>query len=837
MSEPTKMLTLSIEEKLNTHNNRQFIYVDDVVDDIDNDQEVIDRFNKLVIQYYKDVDDDFKKYLENPKNLGLLKTIKSKYIHLSRSPKITKRTKKLEAKAYVNEMLESDLYKDNVEYKFTRDDKKIIYEYCAKKIKGIYKHAQALKTGYCNLLIINGFSEANTISVCVTKDDLEANGQWLHRLFKELDNRFPHKKLNDKIMVISSSKKNDLNGHATHCKDFNSAWKILKRPNDIKIIFVCSNKTRISDILDMSLDFQNLNPSLQKNLRILHDEAHNPQNGVPAYRNIVENIILQPNVLSYTPITASNKSLFDPTNPLWLQSNLEKQAQNYTSYDKTKSTDTNYSSCSKAIRKTIEELKKSPHWVDFGVDKISQEIFMNVHSEEYSKYNRYSKDELEQEINKEVKEFIKQNIVSTNIDINRIKQDVNELSKNQLIEHIKLINMERRRTLEFCKFMEHNREIEAVNSGLNWINMNQILDVEFFKKNEFNMHLLSTPNRKIITRFLCLEAKKRIDDCIVLGIYGNEGDKYHLFYNDIELEVSGIMGNGEFNDKLNKLFTHLNRNGINLKVPFIIIGNYNPTGESLTYVSTSYGTLRSNTRLISTNAEEDYQQAARGNFMLTRFIQMNPSWIAPEKYLIGPKQFIDNALSYELENDARIDELLLRTEDNNNNEITILHSDNNQSLPDAGGIVAIPTKITISGNEPEILKLQEILEKGRHRTVQDYIEFLELLKYCYDNEEIECEIDDKSKKFIANWDNYTLKNIRTYRKNENCEVGPKKGVWKFANYQNYYNVGTPFINSTNNIKVNECEILTCKDNYILKDETGAVLEKNNKSVWWMGYKY
>jgi hypothetical protein len=38
---------------------------------------------------------------------------------------------------------------------------------------------------------------------------------------------------------------------------------------------------------------------------------------------------------------------------------------------------------------------------------------------------------------------------------------------------------------------------------------------------------------------------------------------------------------------------------------------------------------------------------------------MNPSWIAPEKYLIGPKQFIDNALSYELENDARIDELLL----------------------------------------------------------------------------------------------------------------------------------------------------------------------------------
>ena len=65
--------------------------------------------------------DDFKKYVENPENIGLIKIIKNKYPHLSRAPRITKRTKKLDVKAYVFEMLESHLYKDSVQYKFTRE--------------------------------------------------------------------------------------------------------------------------------------------------------------------------------------------------------------------------------------------------------------------------------------------------------------------------------------------------------------------------------------------------------------------------------------------------------------------------------------------------------------------------------------------------------------------------------------------------------------------------------------------------------------------------------------------------------------------------------------------
>lgn len=811
----------------------------DNIEDIDTEQEVIGRFLDMTKQFYEDVDNDFKKYSDNPSNNpGLLKTINKKYPHLSRGSRLTKRTKKITAKAFVYEILDNKLYKDDIRYQFTREEKQIIVKYCVKKIKSIFKHAQALKTGYCNLLIINGFSEEKTISICVTKDSLEANEQWFQRLVKDLDKRFPQTKLSDKIMVISSSKKTNIDGHATHCKDINSAWKILKRPNDIKIIFVCSNKTRISDILDISLDFQNLNLSLQKNLRILHDEAHNPKEGIPAHREIVENIVFQPNVLSYTPITASNKPLVVSENPLWVESNLETQALNYTLYDKTKSTDPNYSSCSKAIQKSIEELQTSPHWKNYGVNKMSQDIFLDVHREVYRDFStRYSESELREKLDKEIDMFTKQDFVSAYVDIARIKQDKHTFSSQILIDHIKLINMERRRTLEFCKFMEHDHELEAVNRGLNWMNMNQLLETEFFKPNEFNLHLLSTPNRKVITRFLCLEAAKKIEGCIVLGIYGNEGNKYHLLYNGIEREVSDVMGNGEFNEKLERLVAYLKTNGTNLKNPFIIIGNYIPTGESLTYVSCSYGTLRSNSRLISTNAEEDYQQAARGNCMLTRFYQQDPDFIVPEKYLIGPNTFIDNALSYELENDARIDELLLRNDGdkNDNGDIKVLSTNDNQPWQEAGGTVAVPVKITISGNEPEIQRLREILDKTR-RSEEDKREFLEILKTCVNNEEIECEIDDKSNKFISNWDKFTIKDLRSYKKHEN-EDGPKKGVWKFTSYQNHYSIGTQFINSINNIKVNECEILTCKDNYIRKDESGTILEKNNRSIWWMGYKY
>ena len=46
-----------------------------------------------------------------------------------------------------------------------------------------------------------------------------------------------------------------------------------------------------------------------------------------------------------------------------------------------------------------------------------------------------------------------------------------------------------------------------------------------------------------------------------------------------------------------------------------------------------------------------------------------------------------------------------------------------------------------------------------------------------------------------------------------------------------------YINNKSAFKPNQCEILTCKDNYRLEYKTGGKNYKNLKGVWWIGYKY
>jgi aspartokinase len=797
----------------------------------EHEQETITKFLECHRDFYKKVEADFKQVSEDP--TLRMKDLYCKYPHLKNGPKLQKRSKKIAVKALVHEILGDPYIQEK--YKFSTEEKETIYKYCVKKIKGLYKHAQALKTGYCNLRIINGFSEPNTISICVTKNTLEANDQWLRRLFKELDNRFPHKKIKNKIMIISSIK-NDLDGNATHCDSLPNAWKILKTENDIKIIFVCSNQQRIADVLELSEDFLNLRASLQKKLRILHDEAHNTSEGVPPFRAIIENIILQPNVLSYTPITASNKTLIDETNPLWNKTNIEKTALDYTNYDKTKSDDPHYSSCSKSIRHTFEDLKTKPGWRDYGITEIPRHIWLEIYTDFYKTTGKWPENELIQEIRKSA-QLLKSSGISSDIieNIDEYIKNLETCSKAQLVDKYKNIDMERRRQLEFCSFMKMDKEIEAVNNGMNMLNINNIMGTDIFKTDEFNIHLISTPRRNIISAFLCEEAIKLYRNAIVLGIFGNEGDKYHLSYDSVKnMEVSRIMQGGQFNEKLAKLLKYLKENKkVDTNRPFIIIGNYFPTGESLTFVSVDYGTIRSNTRLIPTNAEEDYQEGCRSTYMDTKFLEKDSTWKMPEKFLFGHKQYIENALSYELENDSRIDELLKRDAGEGVNSIGEIQITQSVTLPPADGTVATPIKLTI--NDPEDPDIKELcrLKNIPKKTTDDKAEFMTQLKKCLDNPEKICEMDDKTKKF--DFQTQKLSYFRNYKKP--AEGEPKKGHWKFDNYERHYKTETPFINSTNDIKTNQCEILACTDKYVLKDEKGIVIELNQKNVWWIGYKY
>jgi hypothetical protein len=791
---------------------------------------VMMKFKKTMYNMYSDANKYIKQYTDS-NDKSLLKIIKNKFPFL-KNLKITKRIKKIENKEYVYQFLENDAYEKYNE-NFTENEKKIIYKYCVKKIRGTFKHAQALKTGYCNLQIITGFSEENTISICITKNTLESNEQWLERLFKELDHRFPHAKLNDKIMIISS-KKNTLNGNATHCKDINTAWRYLKRKNSFKIIFICSNKIRIADILEISEDFQNLSNDLQKKIRIFHDEAHNQNEGIPAYRQLIENIVMQPNILMYMPISASNGSMIDDANPLWQKNNLENNASDYTDFDKTKSTDIHFASCSKAIRINFEDIDKEK-WLDYEIKQLPKDTYMKAYEKKYSAQEIYLKKQesefLKTVLKNRLNLFKSANLSSEYFVLDDMMNNLESYSNSQLIHNIMLVDVERKRTLEFCSFMKD--ELEAVNNGMNSLNMNNLLGFEYYIHNSFNIHIISTPKRNGITRFLCEEALKKPYNPIVLGIYGNEGEKYHLLYDNQQQEVSHIMDKGEFNIKLEKLFTKLRTDNINMNRPFIIIGNYNPTGESLTFVNYSYGTVRGNIRLISTNAEEDYQEASRSNYMATKFIENDPYWIMPEKYLIGPIKFIDNAMSYEAENDARID-YMLENNGNRDTEISLPSFSNDSNTNSSNGIVAIPIKITISDiNQPLVVQMRELIQNNVHRTEEQKKEFMNILEEYVKKgmDSGECEFEDKTGKF--SFDNYKINTLRGYIQKEES---PKKGHWKFKNYLDHFNTDTTFINDKNKIQINQCEILTCIDNYIIKDN-GVIIEKNAKNTWWIGYKY
>ena len=745
-------------------------------------RELIRKFQEDVYNYNKQVETDYINFKNNKDISEPEKYMKSRYTWLG--TRFTKRSVISNYKPRIKDLFNDDYFKH-----YNKIEKNIIYKYCIVKISGLYKHAQALKTGFCNRQLITGFSERNTLSICITKNTLEANAHWLIRLYKELDCRYPNIKLDDKIMLISS-KKNDLDGNATHCKNMETAWSYLKKENNFKLIFICSNKIRIQNVLETAESFLALRENLRKDLRIFHDEAHNTKEGIPPYRNIIENIILLENVLSYQPISASPGEIVDKDNPLWQKENLENYAVNFTEFDNTKSDNPKYSSISNYEKIFIDELQKDNKWQDYGINEISRENFIKVDSKYSNKH-------------------------------------IDNLSD------VETEDIDRRRQLEFCQFMANDREITALNNGLNLLNLNTILQKDHYSKTEFNLHIINTPRRNIISYELCKVAYMKDYNPIVLGIWGDQESKYHLFINGRAEEiVDNEMGDGEFNTKLYNLKKYLEGTGINTNCCWIIFGNYSPTGESLSFVNYNYGTVKSVARLISTNAEEDYQAAARGNYMVTKFKENDNEWTPPPKYLIGEDAYINNALSYERENDARIDSFAEQSSDTIKNNVVLPENNSGAQTHINSNNTSIPVKITMDNSDKNkhYKGLIDIASKSR-RSQGDKDRFIKLLQLCIEDEEIDCYMEDQTGKLDLN--NITLNGFRCY--NKQCKN--KKGYWKFESYKTNFTTKQPFINSTSKHLTNQCEVLVCKDMYLLKDDKGNIIERNPHSTWWLSYKY
>ena len=475
------------------------------------------------------------------------------------------------------------------------------------------------------------------------------------------------------------------------------------------------------------------------------------------------------------------------------KNNLEKLCFNYTEFNDTISTDEEYSSIQDYKKLYFEELMNHPNWFNHQITNVSRKSFMNVTDE----YKNKNFDELTQK-----------------------EQD----------------DIDNRRNFEFCQFMKNQREIDAINYGINSLNINNLGYPDYFIKDKFNLHIISTPCRKILTKTLCKEAVKKDYKPIVLGIYGNEGNKYHLFIDGKIKRVDKKMGNGEFNVKIDNLLKYLTSTNYNIQRPFIIIGNYKPTGESLSFVNTTYGIVRGNIRLISTDMEEDYQQSCRGNYMKHAFINNDPEWISPDKYLIGEKKYIENALLYERENDERItQDLQNREQDENVNteiiDVTITQQNTSE------GITSTPIRCEIVDDDDdkieEIRLLMEPDKKKNHTSDNKKGRLMYLIEKCI-NEGI-IELTDKHGKF--NFTDFKLKDFRCYKKQHHFKEDMKHSqTWKFMSYKTHYESKTPFINNNNGHQKGECEICCCYDTFKYQ-KSGEPPFINNKNTFWIGYKY
>lgn len=739
---------------------------------------VQDEMKKILIQHLQ--------YKED-KNTRLQKDFTLKYPFLRRKSHLP----------FLREILLWPVIKEK--FPFETHIKPLLSNKLLPKITGIYKHGQTEKTGLCNLRILSNI-KLNKFSIAIAKNMLDAKKQWEERLIKALKKEYPGKSIKDIILVVSSVK-NDLGGNATHCKTIDAAISNFIR-GDFKILFICSNNKRFEDVLQLLHAYDGLAESKQLPIDIQHDEAHNIEEGIPSKREYADNIIINPHVESYVPVTASYEPLIDEKEPLWKRENLDMYAIDYTKCSNTMSTSKDYSSISDAEKVSFEKIKAGPNFTDYKITAFDKDIFEKADASAGRKYpESMSKEDIE-------------------------------------------ADKERRRQLEFCIFMDKERD--ALNLGMNLLDNTYrheytrdgtTITSPIILEGVKNLHIITTPNRVALTMTLLEYAAKKSYKPVCIGLYRGG---IHIQYEDslgeiIYKKYSDLpddCNSEEVNNKINDIFVYLLSKGESLKRPVIIMGNYKPTGESITFVHYKYGTLRSGTVLPSPGMtrEKAYQAYLRICFMDTKFVEHDKDFVHPIKFMIGYQKQIDDAVNYELQNDQRI----LGLQDPIPPVPPIPSVD--QSDTNLG--ISIPISIAIEDMSDDVIQtLWEHLAK-KQRTSQDKQDILNLLDVSVKLGL--ATLDDPTGKF--DFASYTLLHVRTWKKHtqeeiadRNAELGgdcePFESTYRFREYHSKHTIKEPYINNKAAMQAKTCEILVAYHKYEYKGFT------NHKSRIWLSYKY
>lgn len=777
------------------------------------------KFIEITNEYTEKANKELQKITNLPKEeyKSKLKILKNKFPFLD-NHRIDKRTshKKIFKMNYRNvidelKLTEKYLSNGNVNPNYISPSQiKKITKYIQKKICGLFKHAQAGKTGLCIQEMINSIRIGNTV-ICFTKNTLDANDQWTSRAITALKKAFPKKSLNEMIGVLATKCKNK---EVKHLKSVTDAENAIYK-GEIQVLFVCSQSKRPSDIF--TIMNSSFNKFCKKNFDIQYDECHNPKEGIPAHRTMIENILMLECVNTLLLCTATDEPLWihlpeeDPDSPLniWNKVIIMNNSFDYTKNDRIKSDSHEYSSLKDA------RIIKYEYISDRNSFNISNQSFIKILVDCYE--NNHCN---------------KSNNLKHQYEDDNIKNP--KLKGNKLFKKI-VDNLMKKSELGMGGLSFFENENKSYKNGI--ISLYNIIpkiigfpiiDAEGpINKQERSIHIISTPCRVLLTRSLQELAVYLPYKPYVLGKYG--GKNILMYTNDQnvikEEEVSEIMDGGEFNIQLYKL---IKKKSINER-PLICMGNYQQTGESITYVNNKYGIVNSVHILSGDGAAwKDYQRACRLNYKLDGFDKK----IFPEKYLIGDEFVIDNALQIEKERDDHIDKLM----NGGYSNPTILQTNIKLQIDNVRENKlqqSIPVRITITEpDDPCIIKLKEIFNKNTRKN--NLLEIMNLLIKAYKSNAL--EIDDETGKLIEDWNNG--ENKFKINQNKCYKQGHKntKGYWKFTSYKDNYELKHNNIMQEDKNKPNkkyDCDILVCLYKYISDDKS----ETNPSTRWWLVYKY
>lgn len=659
-------------------------------------------------------------------------------------------------------------------FDYTDEQIKILKSHYIKKIVGIFKHAQSGKTEICNNIIINNILNGVN-SICLAKNTLEANAQWNGRLVEDLKTRVPHK-INSYVYVVSSKKPTVINAEdsPTHCKSIYEFIQKITTNNLPWILLICSNDTRVcKDLPGLMASYEGF--ANKYSIDIIPDEAHNLKEGIPKNKNIYEWLIMNPYIRRMMPCTATRGPLFDEESTLWTQHNLENNAYGFTENVYT-SDSPEYWSLHKATPITLEHIRSLPTYKEYGITEFDKKLY---------------------------KKHFKRSILYKRIQ----KQNISEIDKKQQIE----MEIDKRRELEFCPFLAG--ELKAYNDALNIIdNITGTID----KGNS----LITSPCRNVFTESLMIYAVKQSYNPVIIGIYNSE---IHIMYDTQSYIYANDSNHIVLNEKINDIVQSIKLRRVVETV--IIIGNPQPTGESITFVHTGYGSLKNMVKLSIGKDYQSYQSYCRGNYLLKKFIENDPLFVAPQNYMIGEQLSIEESLAIEKSND----DLLLNVM-KNKKELTI-NECREEELIESN--ISTPIRFEITDDSSRIEEIKTIWKKPK-RTTEDKQRIMTLLKDCVARGEI--EMDDKTGKFRFD---YSLEVIRSYKKHNAQEIQeridsqqpPIESTYRFDSYKSNYSQNMPYINSTSSINPNECEMLCCLNKYSFNKCNNSINE------FWISYKF